>query len=126
MSQSIVNDMLTPEEAVKTEARCICFALDDQMVKDLQRLKEILGFPIGAMVSEALRPLVDIFLPLADLSEQGKLSADCVPEFMKGLEFFITRADVAKARLDKKVKNLERQQKMKRGIGNERKDKSSA
>ena len=126
MSDYIVNDILTPEEAVKTEARCVCFALDDQMVKDLQRLKEILGFPIGAMVSEALRPLVDIFLPLADLSEQGKLSADCVPEVMKGLESFITRADISKARLDKKVKNLEKQQKMKRGIGNERKDKSSA
>jgi len=28
---------------------------------------------------------------------------------MKGLEFFITKADVAKARLDKKVKNLEKQ-----------------
>jgi hypothetical protein len=125
MSDYIVNDILTPEEAVKTEARCVCFALDDQMVKDVQRLKEILGFPIGAMVSEALRPLVDIFLPLADLSEQGKLSADCVPDVMKGLESFITRADVAKARLDKKVKNLEKQQKMKRGIGNERKDKSS-
>ena len=122
----IVNDILTPEEAVKTEARCVCFALDDQMVKDLQRLKEILGFPIGAMVSEALRPLVDIFLPFADLSEQGKLSADCIPDVMKGLESFITRADVEKARLDKKVKNLEKQQKMKRGIGNERKDKSSA
>jgi hypothetical protein len=126
MSDYIVNNILTPEEAVKTEARCVCFAMDDDMIKDLQRLKEILGFPIGAMVSEALRPLVDIFLPLADLSEQGKLSADCVPDVMKGLESFITRADVAKARLDKKVKNLEKQQKMKRGIGNERKDKSSA
>ena len=126
MSQVVMNDILTPEEAVKTEARCVCFALDDQMVKDLQRLKEILGFPIAAMVSEALRPFVDTFLPIADLSEQGKLSVSCIPEAMKGLESFITRADVLKARLDKKVKNLEKQQKMKRGMGNERKDKSSA
>jgi hypothetical protein len=125
MVESVRNDMLTPEDAVRGNGRCICFALDDQMVKDLQRLKEILGFPIGAMVSEALRPFVDIFLPLAALSEQGKLSADCVPDVMKGLESFITRVDVSKARLDKKVRNLEKQQKMKRGMGNERKDKSS-
>jgi hypothetical protein len=125
MSDCIVNDILTPKEAVKNETHCICFAMDDDMINGLQRLKEILGLPIGAIVSEALRPFVDTFLPIADLYEQGKLSADCVPEFMKGLESFITRADVSKARLDKKVKNLERQQKMKRGIGNERKDKSS-
>jgi hypothetical protein len=125
MSDYIVNDILTPEEAVKTEARCICFALDDQMVRDLQRLKEILGFPIGAMVSEALRPFVDTFLPIADLYEQGKLSADCVPEVMKGLESFITRVDISKARLDRKVKNLGKQQKVKGGVSCERKDKSS-
>ena len=109
MSQAIVNDIFTPEEAVKNDAHCICFAMDDVMINGLQRLKEIFSFPIGAMVSEALRPFVDTFLPIADLSEQGKLSADCVPELMKGLEFFITKADVAKARLDKKVKNLEKQ-----------------
>jgi len=126
MSQVVMNDMLTPEDAVRGNVRCICFAMDDDMINDLQRLQEILGFPIGAIVSEALRPFVDTFLPVADLSEQGKLSADCVPEFMNGLESFITRADVAKARLDKKVKNLEKQQKMKRGIGNERKGKGSA
>jgi len=117
--------MLTPEDAVRGSSRCICFAMDDDMINGLQRLKEILGLPIEAIVSEALRPFVNTFLPIADLYEQGKLSADCIPEVMAGLESFITRADVSKARLDKKVRNLEKQQKMKRGIGNERKDKSS-
>ena len=111
MVESVKNDMMAPEDAVRGNVSCICFAMDDEMINDLQRLKEILGFPIGAMVSDALRPLVDTFLPIADLYEQGKLSADCVPDVMKGLESFITRADISKARLDKKVKNLEKQQK---------------
>ncbi|MFA6054719.1 MAG: hypothetical protein WC769_05015 [Thermodesulfovibrionales bacterium] len=119
-----MNDILTPEEAVKNEAHCICFAMDDDMINSLQRLKEILGFPIGAIISEALRPFVDTFLPVADSYEQGKLSADCVPEFMKGLESFITRADISKARLDKKVKILGKQQKVKGGVSCERKSKS--
>lgn len=111
MSEAIGNNMLTPEEAVKNEAHCICFAMDDDMIKGLQRIKDILGFQIGFLVSEALRPFINTFLPIADLHEQGKLTADCIPEFMRGLESLDIRKDVAKARLDKKVKKLERQQK---------------
>ena len=86
MSQSIVNDMLTPEKAVKNEAHCICFAMDDDMIKGLQRLKEILGFPIGVMIADPLRQLINTFLPLADLYEQGKLTVGCIPEAMKCFE----------------------------------------
>jgi len=111
MSQAILNDIFTPEEAVKNEAHCICFAIDDDTIKGLQRLKEIFGFPIGAMLADPLRQLINTFLPLADLYEQGKLTVAHIPEAMKGLESFIIKADVAKARLDKKVKNLEKQQK---------------
>ena len=112
MSQSIVNDMLTPEEAVRGDVRCICFVLDDDMIKGLQRLKEILGFPIGVMIADPLRQLINTFLPLADLYEQGKLTLGCIPDFMKGIESLVLKVDVAKARLDKKVKKLEKQKTM--------------
>jgi hypothetical protein len=124
MAECVVNDVLTSEEAVKNDARCICLALDGDIVDGLQRLQEILGFPIDEMVSEALRPFVDTFLPIADLYEQGRLSADCVPEVMAGLESFITRGDISKARLDRKVKNLGKQQRMKGGVSDERKSQS--
>ena len=113
MSQAIVNDIFTPEEAVKNDAHCICFAMDDVMINGLQRLKEIFGLPIGVMLADSLRQFINTFLPLADLHEQGKLTVACIPEAMKGLESFIIKADVAKARFDKKLKNLEKQQKMK-------------
>jgi hypothetical protein len=109
MSESVLNDMLTPEEAVRGDVRCICFVLDDDIIEGLQRLKKIFGIPMGAMIADPLRQLINTFLPLADLYEQGKLTLGCIPEFMKGIESLVIKADVAKARLDKKVKKLEKQ-----------------
>ena len=111
MVESVKNDMMTPEDAVRGNVRCICFAMDDDMINGLQRLKEIFGLPIGVMLADSLRQFINTFLPLADLHEQGKLTVACIPEAMKGLESFIIKADISKARLDKKVKDLEKQQK---------------
>ncbi len=109
MSELILNDVLTPEEAVKNKVNCFCFALDDEIVKGLQRLKKIFGIPMGAIIAETSRPFINTFLPIADLYEQGKLTVDCIPEAMKCFESLVIRADVAKARLDRAVKKLEKQ-----------------
>jgi len=86
MSEPILNDVLTQEEAVKNKVNCICFAMDDEMVRGLQRLKRIFGIPMSEIIAEALRPFINSFLPIADLYEQGKLTVDCIPEAMKGIE----------------------------------------
>ena len=38
MSEPILNDVLTPEEAVRNNVTCICFFLDDEIVKGLQNM----------------------------------------------------------------------------------------
>ena len=113
MTETILNDVLTPEEAVKNKVNCICFELDEEMVKGLQRLKKIFGIPMSEIIAEALRPFINTFLPITDLYEQGKLTVDCIPDAVKCIESLVIKADVAKARLDKEVKKLEKQQKMK-------------
>ncbi len=115
----------TPDESMVVDGRRICLALDQDVIDGLKRLQDVLGFPIGTMVSSSLRPLISSFLPLADLQEQGKLSADCLPDALKGLESLFTVTEVAKTRLTKDVIKLERQQRKNRGAGYERQDKSS-
>ena len=107
MPESAVPDILTPEEALKNNVPCICLVLDDDIVEGLQRVKGL--FPLRTLISESLRPFINTFLPIAALQEQGKLTADCLPETLKGLESLIIKTDVAKARLDKKVKELGKQ-----------------
>jgi hypothetical protein len=104
------NDMLTPEDAVKGNVRCICLVCDDDIIEGLQRLKEKLGFPMGRILSECLRPFVNTFVPVADLQEQGKLSSDVLPELEKGIESMVIRADIAKARYDKDLKESKKQE----------------
>ena len=106
MPEPAATDILTPVEAIRDNVSCICVVLDDDVVQGLQRLKGI--FPMRKLLSESLRPFINTFLPIVDLYEQGRLTADCLPEAMKGLDSLITRTDVAKARLDKKVRILER------------------
>jgi hypothetical protein len=125
MADIVSNDILTPDEAVKSGVNCICIVLDQDIINGLQKLEKTLGFPIGHMVSESLRPFVNTFMPLADLQEQGKLTPDYLSESVKSLDSMILRADIAKARFDKNYKNLEKQQKINRGERNERKGKSS-
>ena len=125
MSESISNEMLTPEEAVNNEVPCICFVLDEDIINGLQRLNKSLGFPIGRILSECLRPFINTFLPVAGLQERGELTSDVLPEIVKGIESMVIRGDIAKARFDKELRESKKQEKMKRGIGNERKSKSS-
>lgn len=115
MSESVLNDMLTPEEAVRGDVRCICFVLDEDIIEGLQRLNEVLNFPIGRLLSEALRPFVNTFMPAADLKEQGKLTSDVLPVILKGIESMVIRSDIAKARFDKELKESKKQPKMKGG-----------
>jgi hypothetical protein len=125
MSEPILNDVPTPEEALKNKANCFCFELDEETVIGLQRIKKISGMPMDEIIAETLRPFVKTFLPIADLYEQGKLTPDCIPEAVKCIESLLIKAEVANARFNKEAKQLEKQQKMKRGGGDERKSKSS-
>jgi hypothetical protein len=125
MSETVLNDMLTPEEAVNGNVRCLCFVLDEDIIEGLQRIEKVFGIPIGAIITEYSRPFINTFMPIADLYEQGKVTMDCIPEAMKYFESLVTRIDIGKARLDREVKKLNRQQKMKGGIGDEGKSTSS-
>lgn len=95
------------------------FALDDVLDKDIlegiQRLKAVPGFPVGAILSGGLRPFVEMFLPLADLYEQGcltqnllseYLTADNLREALKEVDSLVIKSEVARARVDKNIKKL--------------------
>ena len=115
MSEPVKSDVLTREEAVSGNVSCICLVLDEDVIKGLRRLNEVLDFPIGRLLSEVLRPFVNTFSPVADLKEQGKLTPDVLPEIVKGIESMVLRAAIAESRFYKEVKELEKQSKRKGG-----------
>lgn len=126
MSETDLRDIATQEESLKDKANCFCFELDEETVRGLQRIKKISGIPMDEIIAETLRPFVKTFLPIADLYEQGKFTPDCIPEAVRCMESLFIKAEVEKSRFDREVKKLEKQEKMKRGAGDERKSKSSA
>jgi len=104
-------DMLTPEAAAQKGCNVVD-GLDEDMIASLSRLRDEFGIDLEALQEECLKPLIDTFLPLVILSEQGKLTADrLVLEVSHGIERYMLKLEVAKSRFDKDVKEIEKTKK---------------
>lgn len=106
-------DILTPEEAIKTNAKCLCLVLDSEIIDGLFRLRDVLGLPVGAVLSKALIPFVDNLLPLAVLCEQGNLNPETLLLNMPNMDSMLTRVEVDKAQLNRKMRMLIQHHKIK-------------
>lgn len=98
--------MLTLEEAIKTNSKCICLVIDSETIDSLFRLRDVLGLPVGAILSKALTPFVDSFLPLASLCDQGNLNPETLLSNMPNMDAMLTRVEADKSRLNRKMRML--------------------
>jgi len=110
-------DLLSPEEALQKGDNYVCIALDKDVIDGLYRLRDDLGFPVGSMLSSVLRTFVAAFLPLAALHSQGKLTVYALADVVRVLEPLLMKSEAAKARADREIKKLQREQKIAAGGG---------
>lgn len=62
MHDNASNNGIVPEGVAKSQLKSLCLMLDEDIVNGVDRLKNILGFPIEYMITESLRPLISTFL----------------------------------------------------------------
>ena len=105
-------DLLSPEEALQKGDNFVCIALDKDIIEGLYKLRDDLGFPVGSMLSNVLRTFVDAFLPAAGLHDQGELTVDSLGAILNGLEPLLIKTEASKARADREIKKLQREQKI--------------
>lgn len=100
-------------EEIKTDSRkAIKLILDEEIIYGIERLRDVLGLPVEQMISEAMRPFVNAFLPLAELKANGQqLTVEQLSDLQSTLESMILRTDAAKARLDRNIKGITKKKK---------------